>query len=121
MSLPGRLYILTTWLLAIFLLIGTPTTEWNGDVFSYHDKLAHIVLFGVLAGLLVYTFNKAKLKKGRIIFISFCLSAVYSLFCVYYQNFVPGRDVSLYDFVAGLAGIIIALTYVYYRILKVKK
>lgn len=109
-----RSYILFCWAGAIFILIAWPMPEYEGTVTTYYDKAAHVFLFGILSGLIFLLLSEfKKIKIFFVLALSFLLSAAYSAFCEYVQAFAPGRDVSGYDFLAGILGSAIVLAFVY--------
>ena len=113
MNFLGRLYLVFSWSLAIFILISAPMPEYVGEKVTLYDKMVHVVLFGVLAYLIVYTLITKTTQLKLVFLVSFLLSVLYSGLSEYVQVFIPGRDVSEFDFMAGVLGIILALIYAY--------
>jgi VanZ family protein len=111
----ARLYILLSWAVFVLIMISFPTPPYEGTVISWHDKVFHILLFGVFTYLLVYYLLTSKIPFFIILVISSLLSISYSIGGEYLQNFIPGRTVSIYDFYAGLVGIFIATVISYAR------
>ena len=117
MSFLGRFYLVFSWALVIFILISVPMPEYEGYEFTYYDKAVHIFLFGILAYLIIYALiSKPAVKKRQlklILIISILASILYAGLSEYTQIFVPGRDVNIFDFLAGVLGILIAQLYAY--------
>ena len=110
----GRLYLVFCWAIVIFILISAPMPPYESSQITFYDKAVHAVLFGILAYLIVYALGGDKSKRlGLILLISFLISASYSVLSEYAQMFIPGRDVSKLDFMAGVSGVILALVYAY--------
>lgn len=114
MTLASRTIILLSWTGAVFILVAWPFPEYIGTKVTLYDKAFHLVLFGVFAvlveHLLIYF---KKIKKSLVFMISFILGIAYSAFSEFLQEIVPGRTVSIYDFYAGSAGVIIFLVIIY--------
>jgi len=111
-----KFYILLTWSFFILTLIAMPMPEYDGNQTSYYDKVVHVFLFGIF-NFLIYGFLREYEKinfKSRLL-ISFSLSVVYSALCEYIQLFVPGRDTSELDFIAGVFGVFIVSIILYGR------
>ncbi len=81
--------------------------------FTIYDKLVHIILFGTLSFLIIWSIYK-KINFKISSFIALFFSSSYSLFGEYIQSFVPGRDVSYYDLIAGMIGGILGIVYAYF-------
>ena len=112
MNLIGKFFIVFSWAGAIFILIATPMAEYNGTVVTYYDKVAHVFLYGVFSGLIIYALSGIRrLKLPVILAVSFSLGVLYSALGEYIQSFVPGRDVSELDFAAGVIGCFSAQIY----------
>lgn len=67
------------------------------DVFGW-DKLSHLFLFSVLMLFLFFGFGK---KNWKFLFIIILFAAVDELS----QYYIPGRIISIYDFVFNLSGV----------------
>ncbi|MCK5211444.1 VanZ family protein [Candidatus Parcubacteria bacterium] len=110
-----RYYLLINWLFFILIVTGFPTLPYDGTVISWHDKIFHILLFGVLAYLILYSLAPHKIAIKTSILIACFFSALASVGVEIMQRYVPGRTVSEYDFLAGLIGIIIFVLFYYVR------
>ncbi|MCK5061472.1 VanZ family protein [Candidatus Parcubacteria bacterium] len=102
-----RYYLLINWLFFILIVTGFPTFPYNGVMISWHDKLFHILLFGVLAYLILYSLALHKISNKTAILTAIFFSVLASAGVELMQSYIPGRTVSEYDFFAGLIGIII--------------
>jgi VanZ family protein len=110
----GRLYLVFCWAIVIFILISAPMPEYVSYKTTFYDKGVHVILFGILAYLIVYALGGDKNKRLGLIFLtSFFISILYAGLSEYVQMFIPGRDVSEFDFMAGVSGVILALVYAY--------
>jgi len=94
-------YLLIFWMLAIFTLSAIPGKSIPIKInFFGWDKIAHFIIYGILAVLAYKTF---KLSKNKIcLVIIFCL--IYGISDEIHQIFVPGRFPSIPDVIADLAG-----------------
>ena len=110
-----RYYLLINWLFFILIVTGFPTLPYDGTVISWHDKIFHMLLFGVLAYLILYSLapHKVAIKIATLIAIFF--SALASAGVEIMQRYVPGRTVSEYDFFAGLIGIAVFIIFYYVK------
>jgi len=123
MSKISRFYILLCWWLVILILISFPMPEYEGTKITIYDKLVHAFLFGVFSYLIVYSlipFRGKNFKLSLILLIGFSASTIYAGISEYIQIFIPGRTVSEYDFLGGLAGILIFLIVCYAKFRKEK-
>ena len=114
----ARFNMLLAWSVFIMVMLTFPTPPYDGTVISWHDKLFHIFLFGVFAYLMIYFLIPFKNLNFYIVLVIGALAGIsYSLLGEYIQGYIPGRTVSIYDFYAGLSGIIMAIifSYVKYR------
>ena len=74
------------------------------------DKLEHIGVYAVLSCLLGYWLSFKDWKLTIVILIYLVLLLLAGL-DEYHQTYIPGREVSLYDFMANSAGIIIGFLF----------
>jgi uncharacterized protein YfiM (DUF2279 family) len=70
------------------------------------DKLGHMVIYGILAGTILFAFSeKQKNTRSRRVMlftVAFCI--LYGISDEIHQSFIPGRFVSIYDVFADCAG-----------------
>lgn len=95
---------LLAWLALIFALSSIPATPQPPAAVPY-DKFAHFALYGVLGFIVAWMLRK---RPGRAlaldIAIAVALCCIYGASDEYHQSFVRGRDTSLADLGADVAG-----------------
>jgi predicted adenine nucleotide alpha hydrolase (AANH) superfamily ATPase len=110
-----KILIALAWFLLVLRLVTMPMPYYPEAIedITLADKLVHFILFGAL----FYFFADAFLKKnffyppaGRAgwrwaVYPSLAFSIFFTFFTEYLQIYIPSRTSSLYDTVAGLAGI----------------
>jgi VanZ family protein len=86
------------WAVAIFLVSSMPKVDTAIVRLEGCDKIAHFVEYFILGWALRYWSRdgSAKYLAGGIVFAAFD---------EFHQRFVPGREMSLWDFVADAAGV----------------
>lgn len=96
--------------LAIFAASGTQrlATPDLGFHFS-KDKLAHFLVFGLLATAILRT-PRLKGLALRSLISAALLASAYGAFDEFRQSLTPGRSVELADWIADTAGAIVAVT-----------
>lgn len=107
-------YLLAIWTIFILVLTLAPLPDIPSSKIGYTDKVVHAVLFAVFAFL--FYMNQPRHQPGKIkpYFISFFASAVFAGLIELLQAHIPGRSCDVYDFLAGSAGALFLLEYVYY-------
>ena len=89
------------WLALVLTLTSIP----NPDVpaVAGGDKVAHVIMYGVLAALVGFALDVGERSVGR---LGLALVALVALAAAdeYHQRFVPGRAASVADWVADTAG-----------------
>jgi len=116
MNFIKRINILFTivWGIVILILIAFPMPEFEGTVETFYDKIVHFIIFGIFAYSLILVFKKDfnyTLNKSYL--YGFLGGVSYSLFAEFLQIFVPGRDVSEYDLLAGVLGSLMSVFLAY--------
>ena len=113
----GRPAALSLWL---------PVLAWAGVIFylssipylriteAWYDiilrKLAHLIVFGILARFLARAFTGSTFWSWKKIFTwSLILSVLYACSDEYHQSFVPGRGASVIDVAIDATGVWLAL------------
>jgi len=91
------LLILTLFMSLIFSL--SPANTTNGLLVN--DKLAHFFGYFILMMLLDFAY-----LSGRHQIFKICLVVSYSVAIEVVQNFIPGREMSLYDGLANMLGVL---------------
>ena len=114
MKILAKFYLVLCWAFLIIELISFPVYDGGDFGFSYVDKIIHLLLFAVLTYLLLSLFQEFLKKNWQVFLGSFFVSLSYSLFTEYIQIFVPGRDASSMDFLAGALGALLAILFVKY-------
>jgi VanZ family protein len=71
--------------------------------FSFADKLAHLLEYGLLASLIYFALKKSQ-ANFHPIFIPFLIAFLYGVSDEIHQYFVPGRDANVFDAVADAVG-----------------
>ncbi|MDY6931665.1 MAG: VanZ family protein [Halobacteriota archaeon] len=82
-------------------------------VYLFFDKFAHMVLYAGLGALMYLTLSKSRIKSN-IPFIVVIIGTFYGITDEIHQYFVIGRTASVYDLVADIIGIIIALAFFHF-------
>ena len=79
---------------------------WEGAPrFPYADKVFHIILYLMLAGLLIWALRATRFRYNKFIaVIAFSVALVYGLSDEIHQIFVSGREFSLLDLAADGVG-----------------
>jgi VanZ family protein len=93
------------WAGVIFWL-SAQTWEDGPAGFQVPDKLAHLILFGILGVTLAWGGRDLRGKRVHLALLS--LGTVYALSDEWHQAFVPLREPSAGDFLADLVGIVVA-------------
>jgi Uncharacterized protein conserved in bacteria len=110
------IFILTCWLTAVLSLLWYPTVYVPHAVsrITFYDKYAHLVFFGVMYFLVVSvgrTWEKFKFRHLAI--FAFTAVTLINIIGEFVQGYIPGRDPSYLDFLAGLIGTLIAIPFTY--------
>ncbi len=117
----SKLLTALSWALLIFVVLSKPMPVNGLNVFVWRDKVAHFILFGVLAVFIIYVFyDKQKDNFKKIAYFSALVSIFYAYFCEYWQQYVPGRFQDNLDLLAGFLGILFFI-YFGYKFLQIKK
>jgi branched-subunit amino acid transport protein AzlD len=92
----------------IFILSSFPP-PMELPAFSFADKLAHLLAYGVLASLIYLALKKSQVSFHPIS-IPFLIAFLYGVSDELHQYFVPGRDADPFDAVAnGVGAFVFAL------------
>lgn len=96
------------WAAFVLTLVSWPMPDFQGTEEKIYDKIVHVILFGVFTFLFL---NLASLKcdKPRRYFGAFVVGTLYAAIGEFIQRFVPGRDVSEKDLIAGVIGVVLAI------------
>jgi VanZ family protein len=76
---------------------------------TFWDKLVHFVCFAGLTGSWTFWFPLESWKRHSLRNLLLCIVgvAVYGALDEWHQSFTPGRDMSVYDWLADVAGAVI--------------
>jgi VanZ family protein len=81
----------------------------NVNIWDF-DKILHLIAYFVYTILLmIYLNGNFDLTKGKILLITFGIATVFAISDEIHQSFIPGRTASVYDFLADLIGIALAM------------
>lgn len=72
-------------------------------------KIAHVVVFGVLFVLLLWSFHGHRIPLRQRIVFAFVLVLFYAVFDEMHQSFIPTREGSLRDIVIDMIGPVVVL------------
>lgn len=91
---------------AIFILSSFPSLPMPPTPLFSPDKIAHFLVFGALAFFTCFWFEKEEWEEKalRTAIIVFLLVSLYGASDEFHQFFVPGRQVSFWDWVADSLG-----------------
>lgn len=115
-TIPRRIFLITVALLVVYLS-HQPSLKPPLELFPHQDKLFHMLEFGGLGLALVFNSDLFGKKTQRIRMIS--AGVIWALLDELHQSFVPGRDCSLQDVFADIAGLLIAVMLFSYMCTKV--
>ncbi len=104
------IYPTLIWFCLIWILSSLPSQHIPSVNIAFFDKLEHIGVYVVLSCLLGYWLSFKDWKLTIVILIYLFLLLLAGL-DEYHQTYIPGREVSLYDFMANSAGIIIGFLF----------
>ena len=90
----------------IFLLSHQPRGVLPLPALLGLDKLAHLVVYGLLAASIIRAFGErmCQLRPGRVVTIAILWCLAYGLSDEFHQSFVPGRSPSGLDVLADTVG-----------------
>jgi VanZ family protein len=107
-NMKTRIILGVLWIAVLFSLLfwpisGNSVPAWGG--FPYWDKVAHFGLFGVTAFVGLFVTGSSVRFRYRLSF-SLVLGLALAAGTELGQAVVPHRDMSIYDFLADLAGLV---------------
>ena len=106
-----RLVPMITVMGTIFLLSHQPGDSlYIPSLIPGFDKVAHMIVYGVLAATILYAFQ-AELKNGRgVVFLAATMTIciLYGIGDEFHQSFIPGRFASVADLIADTLGAVAA-------------
>lgn len=102
------------WSGAIYYVSGIPSLDSGWGLWDFIlRKIAHMVEFGVLCGLLLRAISKTwpALTKRAVIIISASLAVLYAMSDEFHQSFVPGRTMAGKDVLIDSVGIVVMILF----------
>jgi VanZ family protein len=104
------LWLAILWMALIWTLSSMPAKELPEFKLLGIDKLAHFAVYFVW-GMLINMHLRAKRGNVRIHVIVFTLMIISAALDENHQRFIPGRSVSIYDFLANALGLLTAWSF----------
>lgn len=94
----------------IFFLSHQPGDRLALPFFPGIDKIAHMMVYGILAGTAFFAFSahqkNTRPQRVMVLTVVFCL--FYGISDEFHQSFVPGRSASVFDVLADGGGAVMA-------------
>ena len=100
--------------LLIFAESSIPSDAFPKLEFEFADKIIHLAIYFILFLTAYYSFNnqkKYKLLYENVMIASLVFSILYGALDEFHQLFVPGRSCDIYDWLADVAGVILAIIF----------
>ena len=80
----------------IFFLSSDPLpTEMPS--FTFSDKIAHFIQFGILASFIYLAFRDINTSKNKRVALAFIIALLYGVSLEIHQYFIPGRSADILD------------------------
>lgn len=110
-----KVYPLFSWLaflgyLGVIFYLSSLSSVPVPELFPQIDKVIHLTAYLILGFLSRNAFDSIGIKLGT---WPFLVAALYGVSDEYHQSFVPGRDCSLYDWIADCAGCVLGVYFVF--------
>ena len=96
-------WIISLLYMALIFLFSSFPPPMELPSFSFADKLAHLLEYGLLASLIYFALEKSQ-ANFHPIFIPFLIAFLFGVSDEVHQYFVPGRDADVIDAVADAMG-----------------
>ncbi|GAB6141201.1 VanZ family protein [Methylosoma difficile] len=93
---------------ALIFWLSSKTQLPAPSLFEHQDKLQHFLAYAVMAVLAWRTFGGFNLSRLDLLIASVVFCSVYGISDEWHQSFVPGRDVSGWDWLADNTGSLFA-------------
>jgi VanZ family protein len=105
-----RMLPVTVFVIFIFAVASIPRFAPPGPEFWLRDKVAHFIEFLIL-GILLFRAVGWQVSASRWVTFGFLTSVGATIGAVneVYQTFIPGREMSLGDWLADLAGVAVGI------------
>jgi VanZ family protein len=98
------LLLALSWAGVLYYLSAQPGTD-TPPLFMHQDKLLHFFAFGLLGFLTMGAIRtKGRTHHNWQVWLIVLLVGLYGVVDEFHQRFVPGRDASIYDIAADMAG-----------------
>ncbi|MDP3478943.1 MAG: VanZ family protein [Desulfoprunum sp.] len=93
-------------MVTIFVLSHQPGENLPLPALPGIDKVAHLVVYGLLAATLIRAFAQRmrQLRPGPVVMLTVLWCLVYGITDEFHQSFIPGRSVSGLDVLADTVG-----------------
>lgn len=88
-------------------LSSVPGEDFPEAAWLAHDKMIHFVEYGLFGFLVAGAVNTRVTASGRIFLITLLLAGLFGMLDETYQSIIPGRDSSVYDWIADVIGILL--------------
>lgn len=92
------------WAVGIALLSHLPDPPSPGPDFPLKDKVAHVILYAVLGGLVAVAAADPARRRRTIVAIAVVAAAAYGVVDEVHQSFIEGRAFEAVDMVADAVG-----------------
>lgn len=102
------------WMALIFFLSSQPDVP-APELFPQQDKVAHLLVFGVLGLLLALSLSPPVVATWWRVLLITALVMAYGVTDELHQYFVPGREASAWDIVADTVGGFLAGTFLLWQ------
>ena len=110
------LLLALSWAGVIYYLSAQPGTD-KPPLFIHQDKIMHFIAFGLLGFLAMGAIRaRGKTHRNKHVWLIVLLVGLYSIADEFHQSFVPGRDASIHDIAADMAGGIMGAWAMYYLV-----
>jgi VanZ family protein len=97
------------WAAVLFLLSAIPVTD-DVSWLPINDKVLHVAVYAVFGGALVWGRFRGRVDWPHVVLVA--VGALYGVSDEWHQAFVPGRTVSLLDWIADITGILVGYSVV---------
>ena len=104
------------WAGVLYYLSAQPGTD-TPPLFMHQDKIMHFFAFGLLGFLTMGAIRtRGRTHHNWQVWLIVLLVGLYGMVDEFHQHFVPGRDASIYDIAADMAGGIMGAWAMYFLV-----
>ena len=103
-------WILSLLYMVLIFILSSYTIPIKTPSFSFFDKTAHIVEYGILASLIHLALRDRNVTKHKLFALAFMIAFLYGVSDEVHQYFVPGRNADIFDVLANGVGAFCFLT-----------